>query len=72
MVRQMTVEERLISLEYEIRRAEDRIRTEIIKRDVAWLDRFSTAMMLLARMIVEASSAPQQQGDHASAAADHR
>ena len=56
MVRQMTVEERLISLEYEIRRAEDRIRTEIIKRDVAWLDRFSTAMMLLARMIVEASS----------------
>ena len=56
MVRQMTVEERLISLEYEIRGAEDRIRTEIIKRDVAWLDRFSTAMMLLARMIVEASS----------------
>ena len=60
MVRQMTVEERLSSLEYEIRRAEDRIRTEIIKRDVAWLDRFSTAMMLVARMIVETSSAPQQ------------
>ena len=56
MVRQMTVEERLSSLEYEIRRAEDRIRTEIIKRDVAWLDRFSTAMMLVARMIVEAIS----------------
>ena len=52
----MAVEDRLISLEYQLRLTEDRIRTDFRERDVAWLEHASKGMMLLSRMIVEATS----------------
>ena len=55
----MAVEDRLISLEYQLRLTEDRIRTDLRERDRAWLERASKGMMLLARMIVEAIPSPR-------------
>ena len=52
----MAVEDRLISLEYQLRLIEDRIRTDLRERDVAWLEHARKGMMLLSRMIVEATS----------------
>ena len=52
----MAVEDRLISLEYQLRLTEDRIRTDLRERDVAWLEHARRGMMLLSRMIVEATS----------------
>jgi hypothetical protein len=50
----MAVEDRLISLEYQLRLTEDRIRTDLRERDLAWLEHARKGMMLLSRMIVEA------------------
>jgi hypothetical protein len=55
----MAVEDRLISLEYQLRLTEDRIRTDLRERDRAWLEHARKGMMLLARMIVEATSSPR-------------
>jgi hypothetical protein len=52
----MAVEDRLISLEYQLRLTQDRIRTDLRERDLAWLEHARKGMMLLARMIVEATS----------------
>jgi hypothetical protein len=55
----MAVEDRLISLEYQLRLTEDRIRADLRERDLAWRERASRGMMLLARMIVEAIPSPR-------------
>jgi hypothetical protein len=55
----MAVEDRLISLEYQLRLTEDRIRTDLRERDLAWLEHARKGMMLLSRMIVEAISSPR-------------
>jgi hypothetical protein len=52
----MTVEDRLISLEYQLRLTEDRIRTDLRERDLVWLEHARKGMLLLSRMIVEAMS----------------
>ena len=52
----MAVEDRLIALEQHLRSTEDRIRTDFRERDRAWLEHARKGMMLIARMIVEATS----------------
>jgi len=52
----MGVEDRLLSLEYQLRLTEDRIRTDFRERDLAWFEHARKGMMLLARMIVEAAA----------------
>jgi len=56
----MAVEDRLISLEYQLRLTEDRIRTDLRERDVAWLEHVRRGMMLLSRMIVEATASGRE------------
>jgi hypothetical protein len=56
----MAVEDRLISLEYQLHVVEDRIRTDLRERDLAWLEHARKGMMLLARMIVEATSSSRE------------
>ena len=52
----MAVEDRLLALEHQLRLTEDRIRTDLRERNIAWLELYQKGMMVIARMIVEATS----------------
>ena len=54
-------EQRLISLEYELRLTEYRLRRDLIERDLAGLDRITTAMSLICRMLAAITTVPQRQ-----------
>jgi hypothetical protein len=48
------MEQRLISLEYQLHDVEYRIRMDLLKRDHAWLERVTTAMSLVCRLVAAA------------------
>lgn len=54
------MEKRLISLEYQLHDVEYRIRMDLLKRDHAWLERVTTAMSLVCRMVAAVISPPAQ------------
>jgi hypothetical protein len=54
-------EQRLISLEYELRLTECRLRRDLIERDLAGLDRITTAMSLICRVLAAIATLPQRQ-----------
>jgi len=54
------IEQRLISLEYELHLTEYRLKKYLIERDLAWLDRVSTAMSLICRLLAEVIPTPSQ------------
>lgn len=48
------IEQRLISLEYDLHLTEYRLRMDLLERDRAWRDRAATAMSLICRLLAEA------------------
>jgi len=58
------IEQRLISLEYELHLTEYRVRRDLLERDSAWLDRVTTAMSLICRLLAEAIPTVPQRRHH--------
>ena len=58
------IEQRLISLEYELHLTEYRVRRDLLERDLGWLDRVSTAMSLICRLLAEAIPTPSDRRHH--------
>jgi len=54
------IEQRLISLEYELHLVEYRLRVDLLERDRAWRDRITTAMSLICRLVAAAIPTPPQ------------
>lgn len=52
----MAVEDRLLAFEHQLCVTEDRIRADLRERDIAWREFARKALLVIARMIVEATS----------------
>jgi phosphoketolase len=66
----MAIEDRLASFEHQLRVTEERIRTDLRERDMAWRGHAAKALLLIARMIVAAVSPRRDQRTEAGAVVD--